>query len=288
METRSRRMRISPRFRSAVLSALLTIFGVLALSWLLLYLDSLHERRRAEHLIADLKSFPFATAGFPEVRELANRYGGTAVQSFPFLQFLPPGPPLNRFPGSPGSPDGVPLPQVRALPTCTPQDCIFDVWITPRLWRHDLPFSCKSSAFLASVLAHLGLRPWAVSVRFEVREGKLWESRTGAAQDRHARSGPYEGLIPLGYGVISLSRTDASKGLRSEYVVGVPHVTGTISDGLEAWFLQVPNAPVERAFDIHTQCFTAVLHSCRGFAELAPTAWADYRAEANHDRNGIH
>jgi|SRR5208283_277835 len=280
-------MRISPRLRSTVRSPLLAIIGVFASSWLLLYLDSLHERRRAEHLIADLKSFPFATAGFPEVRELANRYGGTAVQSFPLLQFLPPGPPLNRFPGSPGWREEVPLPQVRTLPTCTPQDCIFDVWITPRLWRHDLPFSCKASAFLGSVLAYLGLRPWAVSVRFEVREGKLWESRTGAAQDRHAKSGSYEGLIPLGYGVISLSRANASNSLRSEYAVGVPHVTGAVSDDLQAWFVQVPDAPIKRAFDIHTHCLTAVVHSCRGFADLAPTAWADYQAELKRDRDGI-
>jgi|SRR5271157_1368231 len=280
-------MRISPRIRSAVRSALLTIIGVFALGWLLLYLDSIHEHRKAEHLIADLKSFPFATAGFPEVRELANRYGGTAVQSFPLLQFLPPGPPLYRFPSSPGSSEEVLLPQVQTLPTCTPQDCIFHVWITPCLWRYDLPFGSEASVFLASILAHIGLRPWAVSVRFELREGKLWESRTGAAQDRHAKSGSYEGLIPLGYGVISLSRANASNSLRREYAVGVPHVTGTISDGLEAWFVQVPNAPIERAFDIHTQCFTSVLHCCRGFAELAPAAWADYRAEANHDRNGI-
>src|SRR5258705_8449837 len=102
-------MPASRRVLSAALSASLTLVGVLALGWLWLYLDSLQERHRAEHLIADLKSFPFATAGFPEVRELANRYGGTAVQSFPVLQFLPPGLPLPKFPGTSDSQERMPL-----------------------------------------------------------------------------------------------------------------------------------------------------------------------------------
>jgi hypothetical protein len=37
-------------------------------------------------LIADLKSFPFASAGFSGVRELAIHHGGTAVQQFPPLR----------------------------------------------------------------------------------------------------------------------------------------------------------------------------------------------------------
>jgi hypothetical protein len=278
-------MRISPRLRSTVRSALLAIIGVFASSWLLLYLDSLHERRRAEHLIADLKSFPFATAGFPEVRELANRYGGTAVQSFPLLQFLPPGPPLNRFPGSTDSHEEVLAPNVRILPTCTPQDCIFEIRIMPHVvsWA----FNRKAETLLWSGVAHIGLRPWAVGARYEVKNGTLWKSSTWAAQERHAKSGSYEGLIPLGYQVISLSQANALDRPRSEYAVGVPHVTGTVSDGLQAWFVQVPNAPIKRAFDIHTYCLTAVLHSCSGFADLAPTAWADYQAELKRDRDGI-
>jgi hypothetical protein len=51
-----------------------------------LYFDSVYQRQRAESLIADLKSFPFASAGFSGVRELAIHHGGTAVQQFPPLR----------------------------------------------------------------------------------------------------------------------------------------------------------------------------------------------------------
>jgi hypothetical protein len=131
------------RVRGVMRFASLTLIGVFAFSWLCLYLDSLHERQRAEHLIADLKSFPFATAGFLEVREFANRYGGTAVQPLPLLQSLPPGPPLPKFPGTIDSQDQVPL--VLATPTCTPRDCIFDIWIRPGLFN--LPLNDETSWF---------------------------------------------------------------------------------------------------------------------------------------------
>jgi hypothetical protein len=261
------------RVLRSMLSASLILVGVLVLGWLWLYLDSLHERRRAEHLIADLKAFPFATAGFLEVRELANRYGGTAVQSFPVLQFLPPGLPWPKSTGNADSQERMPL--VRTRPTCTPRDCIFDIWIRPRLFN--LPFNNETSWFLYSGLAYVGLRPWAVGGRFEVRDGKLWESRTGVGQFRHTRIRSYEGLILLGYQVISMSRALDSH--RPEYAVGVPHVTGTVSDDLSTWIVQVPNAPINRAFDVRLQCLTAVSHTCRGFADLAPSAWSDYQAE---------
>jgi len=268
-------MPTSRRVSTAVLLASLTLVGVLALGWLWLYLDSLHERQRAEHLIADLRSFPFATAGFLEVRELANRYGGTAVQSFPVLQFLPPGLPLPKFPGTTESQERVPLVGTRS--TCTPRDCIFDIWIRPRLFN--LPLNYETSWFLYSGLARLGLRPWVVGGRFEVKDGKLWESRTGVGQFRHARIGSYEGFVLLGYQITSMSTAKALDSQRPEYAVGVPHVTGTVSDDLSTWIVQVPNAPINRAFDIRLHCLTAVSHACRGFADLAPSAWGDYQAE---------
>jgi hypothetical protein len=61
-----RRVRVTALFVSAA------FLGALAFGWLWLYLDSLLARRRAEHLIADLKAFPFSTAGFAEVRGLAT------------------------------------------------------------------------------------------------------------------------------------------------------------------------------------------------------------------------
>ncbi len=285
METRSFCMPISPRLRSTVRSALLAIIGVFASSWLLLYLDSLHERRRAEHLIADLKSFPFATAGFPEVRELANRYGGTAVQSFPLLQFLPPGTPLRRFTASGNSKDLVP--EVLTRPTCTPQNCTFTIRITPRLWLYDLQFNDKLTAFLASIFAHVGLRPWAAYASFEIRDGKLWESDAGAGQGRYEKLGSYEGLVMLDYEVISMSKANALYRHRPDYAVCVPHITGTVSEDLWTYLVQAPSAPTSRAFDIDLHCFTTVMHPCEGFDVLAPSAWVDYQGELNRSRNGI-
>jgi hypothetical protein len=51
-----------------------SLIAVLAISWLCLYLDSVYERRRAEHLVADLKSFPFSTAG-------CRRYARSAIDT---------------------------------------------------------------------------------------------------------------------------------------------------------------------------------------------------------------
>jgi len=271
------------RVRGVVSSACLLVLAVIALAWLWLYLDSLHERRRAERMIADLRSFPFASAGFPEVRQLANRYGGIVTQSFPLPKFLPPGLPVRRFAGSGNSKDLVP--EVRTRPTCTSQDCTFIIRIKPRLWLYDLQFNYKLSAFLASTLAHVGLRPWAVYASFEVRDSKLWESRAGAGQGRHKRLGSYEGLVMLDYEVISMSKANAVYQNRPDYAVSVPHITGTISEDLRTWFVQAPSAPTSRAFDIDLHCLTAFMHPCKGFDVLAPSAWVDYQGGLNHGRN---
>ena len=67
--------------------------------------------------------------------------------------------------------------------------------------------------------------------------------------------------------------------LSAFHAVGVPHITGTVSDELWTWIAQAPNAPINRAFDVRLHCLTTVLHACRGFAEIAPSAWSDYQAE---------
>lgn len=271
------------RVRGAVLSACLLVLAVLTLAWFCLYLDSLHERRRAERLIADLRSFPFATAGFPEVRQLANLYGGIVNQSFPLPKFLPPGLPVRKV----ASPDNSkePAPEVRTRPTCTPQDCTFTIGIKPHLWLYGLKFNYKASAFLASTLAHVGLRPWVVYATFEVRDGKLWESHSGASQGRHEKLGSYGGLVMLNYEVTSISKANAAYRRCPDYAVCVPHITGTISEDLSTRFVQVPSAPTSRAFDIDLHCLTSFTHPCKGFDVIAPSAWVDYQGELNHGRN---
>jgi hypothetical protein len=268
-------MPTSHRFRRAVLSASLALVGVLALGWLLLYLDSLHERRRAEHLIADLKSFAFANAGFFEVREIANRYGGSAIQPLPLQQLRPPGPPLRKSPSVADSEERAP--QARTGRDCTPQHCIFEVHIRPHPFDQSL--DDQKLWFLYTALGSVGLRPWVVYARFEVRDGTLWESLAGVGQFKPARIGAYKGLVPQGYQVVYMSRANALDSHRPEYAVGVPHITGTVSDELWTWIAQAPNAPINRAFDVRLHCLTTVSHACRGFAEIAPSAWSDYQAE---------
>ena len=103
----------------------------IACSWLFLYLDSVHQRRRAESLFADLKSLDFATAGFPEVRDIMIRNGDT-----------------------PG-------------PTCNPQNCTFLLQIMTRLPR--IPLLDRTATFFYTTLPYLGVRSWIVYAQFEVR-----------------------------------------------------------------------------------------------------------------------
>jgi hypothetical protein len=129
---------------------------------------------------------------------------------------------------------------------------------------------------LWSALAHIGVRPWGVYAKFEVSEWKLAESWTRITQVRVARSESYEGLIPLEYRVVSRAQSPHDE-RRHDYTVGVPHVTGGTLDILSAQLVQSPSAPLQRVFDIDLRCLTAVWHACRGFVELAPSAWADYQ-----------
>ena len=157
----------------------------------------------------------------------------------------------------------------------------------PCLWLYDLQFNHKLTAFIASFLAHVGLRPWVVFAGFEVRDGKLWESHAGAGQERRERLGSYEGLVMLGYGVNSMSKANAQYNHRPDYAVCVPHITGTVSEDLWTYFVQAPSAPTSRAFDIDLHCFTAVMRPCKGFDILAPSAWVDYQGELDHARSKI-
>src|SRR6266481_5840902 len=117
------------QFRRVVRFTLPTFLGLCAFSWFWLYLDSIHERRRAEHLIADLKSFPFSTAGFLEVRDFVNRHGGVPIRQFPSPQLPPPGLPQIDEQGH------VQLPVVEHCSICTVQDCRFEITMKPRVWR---------------------------------------------------------------------------------------------------------------------------------------------------------
>lgn len=242
------------RFRGAFRFSVALLFVVFSCSWLWLYLASIHQRHKAERFTSDLRSFPFATAGFVEVRDLVLRHGGTALQT------LPQNPPF----------------------TCTVRDCTCAVWIKHPLMR--LPLEGRAAELLYSTLPYFGIRPWVVYARFEVNGGKLARSRTTIGQLRRGRMGTYEGLLPIEYAVSTdRTATPYSKiGDRGDvYVVSSPTaITGPPAEMWTAWILQTPDAPIGRAFDVDLRCFTAVMRGCAGLRQLAPSAWADHEAQA--------
>ena len=247
----------------------------IACSWLFLYLDSVHQRRRAESLVADLKSLDFATAGFPNVRDIAIRNGGRAIQQ----DSLP------RLPdfGTPMMPDlhgNVSF--QRSGPTCTPQDCVFELWIMTRLARLPFPIQERTEEFLYSTLPYIGVRSWALYARFEVKNGKLDRSLTAVSEFRVDRFGSRQRLVPLGYEVETL-RDSASFNymcLNQDYCVYLDHghPVKLPQNVLHTCVLQSAGTHTKRAFDVNLRCLNGLFRSCR-FDELAPSAWADYSAK---------
>ena len=137
---------------------------VVACSWVSLYLDSVHQRRKAERLILNLKSFPFATSGFVEVRELAERYGGMAIQQFPLVNFPQSGYPVKDSLGH----LQMPLLEDGGL-TCTVRDCTFEIWIRP--WHLRTFPRGRAEMLLISVLEHIGICPWGVNATLKSKTG---------------------------------------------------------------------------------------------------------------------
>jgi hypothetical protein len=257
------------RFRTAARFILAVLFLVSGF-WLWLYFDALHQRRKAESLFTDLKSFSFASANFAEVRDFALSHGGSSVQEFPpSLPTL--GLPVRNSLGQ------VQIPGVWTKPRCTSRECVFEVWIRPSLLTVTLSY--PSEMRLLSAMTYAGIRPWGVYALFEIVDGKLKRSRTSVAGLKNGRSGGYEATIPLEYEVIS--DADPVYGDQS-YSVGRPHVTGGPLEILQVRMEQIPGMPAARGFDVNLRCLTALSSGC-SFSELAPSAWNDYQRELSHD-----
>jgi hypothetical protein len=272
------------RIRRAGRFLLLILLIVISCGWLLLYLDSVRQRHKAERFVADLKSFPFATAGFFEVRELANRYGGAPVIQSPILQ-------LPQYAITVLNPAGkVSILLTQGGPfTCTARECTFNIAIQPQVM--ELPLGYRAEQLLFTGLAYSGVQPWAVHARFEISGGKLKSSWASIAQLRtelvRSNSGIHKELIPFEYEIESADDpvTFPSTG---GYRVGFPHVTGGPARILLARVPQTADAPTQRAFDVDLRCLTAVFRSCRGFDELAPSAWVDYKVQRENLRKQKH
>lgn len=256
IDTHSKRTDTRRRFRATLrwLARLLLI--LIAGSWLYLYLDSFYQRRRAESLFADLKSFNFETAGFPEVRDIMVRNGGRATQ--------------------------------RPWPTCTPEGCMFELWIVtevPRIQRSGAAgsLSDKLPFLLYDVLPYIGVRSWVVSALFEVRNGKLQRSQTAAWEIKMERhdSRDYKETVPYGYEVETW-RDSADRFPpcpNEDYSVFIDHgYRKAPKNELHACVLQSTAMPTKRVFDVNLHCLNGLFRSC-GFDELAPSAWADYLAK---------
>lgn len=241
---------------------------VLILGWLFSFLDSFHKRQRAEHFISELKSFPFATAGFGDVRALMDRNGGTSLQQFPNWRLphigLPHGPTPTLVPEGGG-------------PTCTVQDCIFEIRINPR--PLGLVPNSRAAIFLRSVLAHVGIRPWGVFATFEIKRGRLDRSRTQIGQASISEmSNAYGFLDTRLYTVECVLDHPANLDSR-DYVVGPQANNLNVENFLMARLVRPSSESTRKAFDVHLGCFTTVARSCNGFHELAPSAWAEYQKQ---------
>ena len=247
----SKRTDTHPRFRATLRWVARLILASIAGSWLFLYLDSVYQRRRAEAFFADLRSLDFATAGFPEVRDIVIRNGGAAFRE------------------KPGT-------------TCTPRDCTFRLVIMTRLPR--IPLIDRKAELLYATLPYIGVRSWVVGALFEVRDGKLYMSSTGAWEYRMERVdySVYRQLVPLVYGVETRRDAASFEGgpcSSQDYQVWVDHgVVKFPANRLATCVVQSASTSVKRAFDVHLSCLNNPFRNCR-FDELAPSAWADYSAK---------
>jgi hypothetical protein len=149
IDNHSKRIDARRRFRVTVRWVAWLVLASIACSWLFLYFDSVHQRRRAESLFADLKSLDFATAGFPAVRDIMIRNG------------------------------------YRPGPKCNPQNCTFLLQIMTRLPR--IPLLDRKARFFYTVLPYIGIRSWVADALFEVRNGKLERSETGVGEFKMER-----------------------------------------------------------------------------------------------------
>jgi hypothetical protein len=281
IDTNSKRTDTHPRFRDTSRWVARLILVSIAGSWLYLYLDSVYQRRRAEAFFADLRSLDFATAGFPEVRDMVIRNGGRAYQR----KLLPraPDPDYPRVDNH----GNVTFPR-NSWTTCTPRDCWFRLQIMTQLPR--IPLVGRKAIFLYTALPYIGIRSWVVAAQFEIRDGKLYTSGAGVREYRMERVGynAYRQLSPLGYGVNT--RRDAASdeyalppacwpGKNQDYRVYVSHGYVKLpGDALAACVVQSAGMPMKHAFDVHLSCLNNPFRNCR-FDELAPSAWADYSAK---------
>ena len=271
-DNRSQKTNTRPRFHVTMRLVTQLVLAFIACSWLFLYFDSVHQRRRAESLIADLKSLDFATAGFPEIRDLVIRHGGMPLRPASLSR------PDFSAPSMPDPHGNISF--YNPWSTCTRQDCTFIVVINTRLARLPFPLEERTVEFLYSALPYIGVRTWGLGALFEIRNGKLKRSQTVVGEYRIDRleSGYPRRLIPLGYEVETVLSDSACRTGHQGVFLYHGHPVKMPSNTLDTCVLQTEGTSTKRAFDMNLRCLNGIFRGCR-FGELAPSAWADYSAK---------
>ncbi len=241
---------------------------VLIWAWFSFFIESVYQRRKAEAVIAGLKTFPFASAKFFDVREFVLKHGGHPVQQS--LPFTP------RVYGSArvGPDRKTIIPFDITQPACTTRDCDFELVVDNGVYR--LFYLHPSTRFLTSMFQKVGIRPWVLEAHFSVADGMFKGSRILVGQIRSTPSDDFKGLAPIGY----IVNTSAARDPAEPYKVGLrDSCVHFCSYELIVQLAETESAPARRAFDIDLHCLTVVRRPCTSFAELAPSAWADYLRE---------
>jgi hypothetical protein len=155
-------------------------------------------------------------------------------------------------------------------PDCTPQDCSLEIYIESR--AQELVGYSESRYRLFHLL---GVRPWGVVVTFTIKDAKLLDSSIEIETVVFRQIGGTDCAVDLLYETVSRAPIDSFD--ISPYAVYRPHISsGTPTDALFARFAATDSAPT-RAFDLDLRCLTAITSVCT-HAQLAPSAWADYRS----------
>jgi hypothetical protein len=219
-----------------------TFLTIILFCWLGLYFTSLVQRRKAEQLFGDLKTFPLATARFEQVRDFAVAHGGHAAQD----------------------PSRIP-------PLCTIQNCTFNIATTHSLLR--LSMNSWHVEMMLRMLAKMGIRPWGVFVSFEISNGELvrTEFEIGQIQFDSGEFGEVEYQLSASKTCKYLVRCDP----RFTFLVGRPdnQTRGPSDLVLADLLLPASGDSLDRALAVDLRCFTRVRRGCMDAREIAPRAW---------------
>jgi hypothetical protein len=216
---------------------------IIFICWFGLYFTSLVERRKAEHLLVDLKSFPLATAGFEQVRDFTISHGGRSLQD-----------------------------SRRVPPLCTMQNCTFNIAATHPLLRPSIESWYVEMMY--RTVAKTGIRPWGVFVTFEISNGELvrTESEIGQVRFDSGGFGEVEYQVSASKKCKYLVRCDS----RFTFQVGRPdnQTSGPSDLVLADLLLPASDNSLDRAFAVDLRCLTRIWRGCMDAREIAPHAWA--------------